>query len=377
MQVEPVRHDLAQRTLGIVFIVGLLALCLWILRPFLPAIAWGATLVIATWPVLLSLQARLGSRGRAVTVMTLALLLVLVVPIWLAIDTIAANSDEIVRIAGSASEIQVPPPPDWLSGVPLVGPRLSAAWQTAADSGARELLVKIRPYAGMVTQWFIGAVGSFGSLLVQFLLTVAVSAVLYLRGEAAAAYALRFGTRLAGERGRLAIVLSGKAIRGVALGVVVTAFIQAACSAFALAVTGVPYASILSALILMLCVAQLGPALVMLPAVGWMYWSGESLTGTILLAMTIPCMLMDNFLRPVLIRKGVDLPLLLILVGVIGGLVAFGLIGLFLGPTILAVGYTLFDAWIAEAQVPEQDLPPVTDKAPSDMPANTEIPRSA
>jgi predicted PurR-regulated permease PerM len=127
----------------------------------------------------------------------------------------------------------------------------------------------------------------------------------------------------------------------------------------------------------MLCVAQLGPALVMLPAVGWMYWSGESLTGTILLAMTIPCMLMDNFLRPVLIRKGVDLPLLLILVGVIGGLVAFGLIGLFLGPTILAVGYTLFDAWIAEAQVPEQDLPPVTDKAPSDMPANTEIPRSA
>jgi predicted PurR-regulated permease PerM len=377
MQVEPVRHDLAQRTLGIVFIVGLLALCLWILRPFLPAIAWGATLVIATWPVLLSLQTRLGSRGRAVTVMTLALLLVLVVPIWLAIDTIAANSDEIVRIAGSASEIQVPPPPDWLSGVPLVGPRLSAAWQTAADSGARELLVKIRPYAGMVTQWFIGAVGSFGSLLVQFLLTVAVSAVLYLRGEAAAAYALRFGTRLAGERGRLAIVLSGKAIRGVALGVVVTAFIQAACSAFALAVTGVPYASILSALILMLCVAQLGPALVMLPAVGWMYWSGESLTGTILLAMTIPCMLMDNFLRPVLIRKGVDLPLMLILVGVIGGLVAFGLIGLFLGPTILAVGYTLFDAWIAEAQVPEQDLPPVTDKVPSDIPANAEIPRSA
>jgi predicted PurR-regulated permease PerM len=375
MQVEPVRHDLAQRTLGIVFIVGLLALCLWILRPFLPAIAWGATLVIATWPVLLSLQTRLGSRGRAVTVMTLALLLVLVAPIWLAIDTIAANSDQIVRIAGSASEIQVPPPPDWLSGVPLVGPRLNAAWQNAADSGARELLVKIRPYAGMVTQWFIGAVGSFGSLLVQFLLTVAVSAVLFLRGEAAAAYALRFGSRLAGERGRMAIVLSGKAIRGVALGVVVTAFIQAACSAFALAVTGVPYASILSALILMLCVAQLGPALVMLPAVGWMFWSGETLTATILLAMTIPCMLMDNFIRPVLIKKGVDLPLLLILVGVIGGLVAFGLIGLFLGPTILAVGYTLFDAWIAAAQVPEEERQPLEAKARTGIPAPSEIAR--
>jgi predicted PurR-regulated permease PerM len=141
----------------------------------------------------------------------------------------------------------------------------------------------------------------------------------------------------------------------VALGVVVTAFIQAALSSFALVVTGVPYASILSALILMLCVAQLGPALVMLPAVGWMYWSGEGVTATILLVLTIPCMVIDNFLRPVLIRKGVDLPLLLILVGVIGGLVAFGLIGLFLGPTILAVGYTLFDAWVGEGKMPEAD----------------------
>jgi predicted PurR-regulated permease PerM len=173
----------------------------------------------------------------------------------------------------------------------------------------------------------------------------------------------------------MAIVLSGKAIRGVALGVVVTAFIQAACSAFALAVTGVPYASILSALILMLCVAQLGPALLMLPAVGWMYWSGESLTATILLAMTIPCMLMDNFIRPVLIKKGVDLPLLLILVGVIGGLVAFGLIGLFLGPTILAVGYTLFDAWIAEAQLPEEERQPLEAKARTGIPAPSEIAR--
>jgi predicted PurR-regulated permease PerM len=354
MQVEPVRHDLAQRTLGIVFIVGLLALCLWILRPFLPAIAWGATLVIATWPLLLTLQAKLGSRGRAVTVMTLALLLVLVVPIWLAIDTIVSNADQIMQIAGTASELQIPLPPDWLDGIPLIGPRLHAVWQNAVDNGAHDLLVKIRPYAGMVTQWFIGAVGSFGGLLLHFLLTVAVAAVFYARGEAAAAYAKRFGSRLAGERGRHAIVLSGKAIRGVALGVVVTAFVQAACSALALVVTGVPYASILSALILMLCVAQLGPALIMLPTVGWLYWSGETLTGTILLALTIPCMIMDNFLRPVLIRKGVDLPLLLILVGVIGGLVAFGLIGLFLGPTLLAVGYTLFDAWVAEATPPAE-----------------------
>lgn len=354
MRMEPGRNDLAQRVLAIVFIVGLLALCIWILRPFLPAIAWGATLVIATWPLLLGLQARLrNSRGWAVTIMTLALLLVLVVPIWLAIDTIVANSDELVAIAGSAGDLHLPSPPDWIAGIPLIGPRIAAAWQNAIDTQSHELLVKLRPYVGMLTEWFIGAVGSFGGLLVQFLLTTAVAAVLFARGEAAADYALKFGERLAGDRGRLAITLTGKAIRGVALGVVVTAFLQAAVSSAVLALTGVPYASILSAVILVLCVAQLGPALVMLPAVGWMYWSGDALTGTILLVLTIPCMIMDNVLRPVLIRKGVDLPLLLILVGVIGGLVAFGLIGLFLGPTLLAVGYTLLDAWVAEVDAPE------------------------
>jgi predicted PurR-regulated permease PerM len=111
--------------------------------------------------------------------------------------------------------------------------------------------------------------------------------------------------------------------------------------------------------------------------VGWLYWSGETLTGTILLALTIPCMIMDNFLRPVLIRKGVDLPLLLMLVGVIGGLVAFGLIGLFLGPTVLAVGYTLFDAWVAEAALSEEDRRPLQPEASKGLPAPEDAPRSA
>jgi predicted PurR-regulated permease PerM len=136
----------------------------------------------------------------------------------------------------------------------------------------------------------------------------------------------------------------------VALGVVVTAFIQSAIGAGALIVTGVPYASILSALLFMLCIAQLGPALVLIPAVIWMYTSGTTTSATVLLVLSIIAIGIDNVLRPVLIRKGVDLPLLLILSGVIGGLMAFGLIGLFLGPTLLAVTYTLLDAWISESE---------------------------
>ena len=354
MRPDVVREDLTRRTLAILFIAVLLGICLWIIRPFLPATIWATTLVIATWPIMRQLEAKLwNSRALAVTGMTLALLLVFVVPFWLAIGTIVKNSGEIVRFAESAAAMEFPQPPVWLDGIPLIGPSIAQAWQTIADSEARDLMQRIRPYAGGLTEWFIGAVGGFGMVLMQFLLTIAISALLYARGERAGAYVTRFGIRLAGDRGRQAVVLAGQAIRGVALGVVVTAFVQAAIGATGLFLTSVPYASVLSALLFMLCIAQLGPALVLVPAVAWMYWSGESVSATVLLVFSVIAIGVDNVLRPILIRRGVDLPLLLILVGVIGGLVAFGLIGIFLGPTVLAVGYTLLDAWISETREPE------------------------
>ena len=253
--------------------------------------------------------------------------------------------------AENLTTLQVPPPPAWLQDIPLVGDRLTAAWASLASSEGPELLQKFRPYAGRLANWFIGAVGSFGLVLVQFLLTVAISAIFYGMGERAAAFATRFGARLAGERGHRAVILAGQAIRGVALGVVVTAFVQSSIGATALFVTGVPYASILSALLFMLCIAQLGPALVLIPAVIWMYSTGATGAASVLLVLSIIAIGIDNILRPILIRRGVDLPLLLILSGVIGGLMAFGLIGLFLGPTVLAVAYTLLDNWVAEAHV--------------------------
>lgn len=349
MRPEMVHDDVARRTLAILFIVALLAICLWVTRPFLPAMIWATTLVIATWPIMRRLEARLWhSRALAVTGMTVTLLLVFVVPFWLAIGTIVTHSGEIVRWAEALATTGIPRLPTWFGNIPLIGQPIAEAWETSAESGASELIQKVRPYAGRLTNWFIGAVGSFGMVLMQFLLTVAVSAVLYARGEQAAAFVMRFGIRLAGSRGGQAIILAGQAIRGVALGVVVTAFIQAAIGATALVITGVPYASVLSALLFMLCVAQLGPALVLVPAVAWMYWTGQPVAATVLLVCSLVAIGADNVLRPILIRRGVDLPLLLILVGVIGGLIAFGLIGIFLGPTVLAVGYTLLNAWISE-----------------------------
>lgn len=148
------------------------------------------------------------------------------------------------------------------------------------------------------------------------------------------------------------MLLAGQAIRGVALGVVVTAVAQSVLGGIGLAVVGLPFAPVLTALMFMLCLAQVGPALVMVPAVVWMYSSRDAVWATVLLVFTIVAMTMDNFLRPILIRKGADLPLLLILAGVIGGLLAMGLLGIFLGPTVLAVAYTLLNAWMVESDKP-------------------------
>jgi predicted PurR-regulated permease PerM len=208
----------------------------------------------------------------------------------------------------------VPPPPDWLAQLPLVGARATQAWAQ---------------------------------------LTVAIAAIMYARGEQAAASAVRFGRRLGGDRGEMAVRLAGQAIRGVALGVVVTALAQSVLGGIGLAVVGVPFASLLTALMFVLCLAQIGPGLVLIPAVAWMYYAGDTLWATVLLAFTIVAMTMDNFVRPLLIRKGADLPLLLILFGVIGGLIAFGLLGIFLGPTVLAIACTLLNAWVAESDEAE------------------------
>ncbi|HME21692.1 MAG TPA: AI-2E family transporter YdiK [Acetobacteraceae bacterium] len=349
---QPPHQDLTRITLGVLFIGGLIAASFWVMRPFLPAIVWAVTLVIATWPLMLRVQHHTGNRrGPAVLVMTLALLLVLIVPLWLAISTIVANVDRIAELARTVLSLRVPPPPDWLAAVPLVGTRATEAWEQLTSTGVREWAPKLTPYAGVLTEWLVSAAGSLGSAFVQFLLTVAVAAVLYSGGERAADTAIRFGRRLGGDRGETAVRLAGQALRGVALGVVVTAVAQSVLGGIGLAIVGVPYATVLTALMFVLCLAQLGPGLVLIPAVVWMYYSGDALWATVLLAFTTIALTMDNFLRPILIRKGADLPLLLILAGVIGGLIAFGLLGIFVGPTVLATGYTLMNAWLAEGDV--------------------------
>jgi len=341
--------DLARTTRAVLVIGGLIAASLWILKPFLPALIWATMIVVATWPLLLRLQKRLwGRRWPAVTVLTLALLLVFVLPFSLAIAAIVANAEEIASWAKSLETLKLPPPPDWVRSVPIVGEKLSSAWRDLAASGPEDLARQLTPYARDMMQWFASEVGSFGLMAVQFLLTVAIAAVLYASGEAGAEKALRFGRRLAGERGERVIGLAGRAIRAVALGVVLTALAQSVLGGIGLAIAGVPFAGILTSLMFLLALAQIGAAPVLVCAAAWLYWKGAVGWAIGLIVWSVVVGSLDNVLRPILIRQSADLSLLLIFAGVIGGLIAFGLVGIFVGPVVLAVAYTLLEAWLRE-----------------------------
>src|SRR5574343_51670 len=298
-----IRRDLARNTLAIACIAGLIARSLWVLRPFLAATVWAARIVVATWPLFTGLEARFGGRRTpAVLVMTLAMLTLLVLPLWLAIDTIADHADQLTAAAQSVAHDGIPLPPDWVAGLPLIGEKLAEFWRQLAAAGPSGIVAKITPYAADTGKWALAQVGGLGGMLIQFMLVVTV-----------------------------------------------TAIVQTVLGGIGLAVAGVPFASLLSALMLMFCIAQIGPMLVLLPAVGWMYWSGDTGWATALLVWSLIVGTLDNFLRPMLIKRGADLPLLLIFAGVIGGMLGFGLIGIFVGPVVLAVTYTLMLAWIEDA----------------------------
>jgi predicted PurR-regulated permease PerM len=342
-----IQRDITRGVLAVLFIVTLIGSSIWILRPFIGAIVWAATIVVATWPLMISVQAWLwGKRSLAVAVMTLLLLCVLVVPLTFAIGTIVSNVDEIAAWAKSLAAFKMPSPPEWVVNLPFVGAKAVELWERVAAVGIQEVTAGAAPYAGGVIIWFAAQVGSIGVLLVEFLLTVILAAALYANGEHATARLVRFGRRLAGPGGENAVLLAGQTIRGVALGLVVTALAQTVWGGLGLMFAGVPFAGILTAVMLLLCIAQIGVVPVLGSAVAWLYWAGHSAWGTFLLVWMIVATTMDNFLRPILIKQGADLPLLLVFAGVVGGLLAFGLIGIFVGPVVLAVADVLLKAWI-------------------------------
>jgi predicted PurR-regulated permease PerM len=349
-------RDLTRVVLSVTAIAALVAITLWIVLPFATAFLWATVIVTSTWPLLLSLQARLwGRRGMATAVLTVALLLMLLLPLGFSVGALVGNIDHIVTWVGSLDTLVLPSPPEWLAGVPVVGGKIVDRWQALAAQGPGSIPAQALPYARVFIRWFAAQLGGAGAMMVQFLMTVLICAVLYMKGDSVGRGVRLFFSRLAGSNGDRVVLLAANSIRGVAVGIVVTAIVQVLIAGTGLLITSVPGAWLLAAVLLFLCLAQLGPALIMIPAVIWQFYTGAAASGFILLVFTLSSMLIDNFLRPLLIRRGADLPLLLIFSGVIGGMISMGIMGIFLGPVILAVTFDLLKAWVENRTDAEED----------------------
>jgi predicted PurR-regulated permease PerM len=321
--------DVTHTTLSVLFIALLTAGTFWILRPFVTSILWAGIISVAAWPLVLRLESALGRRrGLAVAIITTTFLLLVFVPVTLALAAM----------------------PAWLEHVPIVGTRLTSEWREFAALGPEQRAAALAPYLQTSLRWFAAQAGGVGAMLLQFLLTTIIAAILLTNGETVRGGILSFASRLAGRQGAEVATLAARAVRSVVLGIVGTALIQTAIGGTGLLIAGVPGTALIAAVMLFLCLAQLGPVLVLAPVVIWLYWSANTGSATVLLVLTIIAGTIDNVIRPVLIRRGANLPLVLVFAGVIGGLIAFGMIGVFIGPVVLAVTYTLLKAWVGSAE---------------------------
>jgi predicted PurR-regulated permease PerM len=346
------RGGLVRNMLAVLFVGGLIAGSVWILRPFLPALIWATLLVVSTWPLMLSVQARLWNRrGLAVLVMTTALVLIVIIPMAMVAAAIVDNAAVLGERLHDLTITRLPGPPDWIADIPMAGGKITDEWQAIAALTPDDLYRYAEPWAATIGKWLIAKAGTLLLFFVHLLLTVILSALLYYRGESVAANVRRFGHRLAGEPGEQAVALAGQAIRAVAMGVIVTALIQTLLGGIGLYLAGVPLVAFLTAMMLVLAIAQIGAAPVLVLAVAWLYWHENMMAATILLIWTLFVGSIDNVIRPILIKRGAHLPLILIFAGVAGGLLGFGVVGLFVGPVVLAVSYTLLVGWLREQGV--------------------------
>ena len=340
-------------------VVVLLGLgCLLILKPFISAALWAAILCFTTWPLFSHLAQMLGGRrGLAALIATLALAATIAAPFVILGSTLASNLSDLAAATEKLYEAGPPAPPAWVARIPLVGGKLSDYWLTLTQSSAIRLqeLAKLLP---TVKTFAVGSGKLIGSGIMQILLSLFIAFFFYRDGETLAAQLSAGIYRIGGERGNELLELAGATVRAVVYGIIGTALIQGGLAAFGFLISGVPGAAFLGFVTFLMAMIPGGPLLVALPAAYWLYRQGASGWAVFMIVWGTMDSSIDNVIKPLLIKRGVDTPIILVMLGVFGGAMAFGLIGLFIGPTVLALGYTLYLEWTSAVA-----LKPVAEEA--------------
>jgi predicted PurR-regulated permease PerM len=342
------RMALIERSILVLLFVGLLIGVLAIVKPFTTAILFGAALATAAWPARQWLIRRGVRRGAAASLLLLMALVLIVLPMLSVAPHLA---DQMAR---GTHRIQTyfaatPAQPAWIRNLPLVGRKLTAGWdRVVAVKGNLRTLAE--PYTADLEHMMIGAARALADSLLQILLSLIIATMFWTSGETLVTILHDALRQLGGPIAEHALDVAAGAIRGVAYGVVGTALIQALLLATGLAVAGVPGAIMLGFVGLLLAISQIGGPLIVLiwgGAAWWLFAQDQQAWGVFMIIWGVVVSMIDNFLKPWLIGFGVEMPMSLTILGVFGGFIAFGFLGLFIGPTLIAIMFTLLQAWRA------------------------------
>ncbi|MBL8470442.1 MAG: AI-2E family transporter [Rhodocyclaceae bacterium] len=339
--------------LRVALVVALAASCFYLLAPFVGALTWGVIIAVSLWPLFRRMTERLGGRKRLTSVILGAAMLVLVgLPLTMLGVAVTNGVQWVLALDLDFKHLKLPPPPEWVANLPIVGSYILEMWQRGA-SQLTDLARQAFPFAKDSLVWLLKKGGVAGVAALELIVAVVVASVLLAYHYRSADFAVRFATRLTGSDGRKLLDLAARTIRGVSLGVIGTALAQTVLTVLGFLVAGVPAVMPLGMLTFMVATVQLPTLFVWGPAALWLYFDGHTgwaialgLWG-LLVVNTI-----DNVLKPYLISQGARLPVLLIMLGVIGGIIAWGVVGLFIGPVLLAVAYTMLNEWLYHDTLP-------------------------
>lgn len=340
-------NNAMEATIRIGLLVLLAAWCFEIVKPFIIPIAWGVIIAVGAYPAFLRLERRLGGkRTLAATIVVVLGLVLLLVPALLLGGTLFDSAHGLAE-GLQAGTIAIPPPSESVKTWPVVGEQLHAYWSQASNNLAATFS-KLAPQLKAVGSWLLSTAAGAGWGLLQFVIAILIAGVLLAnaKGGSAAAYAV--ATRLAGDKGAEFAKLAESTVRSVTRGILGVALIQSTLIGLGFLVMGIPGAGLWALLCLILSVIQVGPFPVVLPVLIYVFSAYDTVPAVLFLIWSILTGSIDNILKPILLGRGVEVPMAIIFIGAIGGFISSGIIGLFVGAVVLVLGYGLFLAWLKE-----------------------------
>ena len=318
-----------------------------LLRPFLTIIVWSIIISVALYPIFDWLSAKLyGHRALAAVAITVFTLFVMLGPVtWLALS-LAETIRTLFAQFGDGSLV-IPPPSGAVKAWPLIGEKIYEAW-LLASTNLRALIIEVAPHFKPLGTSLLIAAGSVGTNLLKFIVALVISGFLFIPGPSLVHSVKNIFGRVAAERGEEFVDLAGATIRNISRGIIGTAILQALLAGIGLLFAGVPAAGLFSFLVLLLGVIQIGPSVILVPLIVWSWFAMDTTTAILFTVYMVPVNLLDNILRP-LVAKGLKTPMLVILIGVLGGTLVHGIIGLFVGPIVLSIAWQLLVVWTHDA----------------------------